>query len=59
MGGTFGDVEIEEVAVEHRLHHAGHDGDQVEEAVEVVAVRRGGTASEVQHQQGRYGNSPT
>lgn len=33
----FGDVEIEEVAVEDGLHHARDDGDEVEEALEVVA----------------------
>ena len=34
---TFGDVEVEEVAVEDRLDQACHDGDEVEEALEVVA----------------------
>lgn len=35
---TFGDVQVEEVAVEHRLHHAGHDGDQVVEVLKVEAA---------------------
>ena len=35
---TFSDIEIEEVAVEHRLDTASNDGDQVEEALRVVAV---------------------
>jgi len=34
----LGDVQVEEVAVQDGLHHAGHDGDQVEEALGVVAV---------------------
>ena len=34
---TFGDVEVEEVAVEDRLDQACHDGDEVEEALEVEA----------------------
>lgn len=33
---TFGDVQVEEVAVEDGLDHTGHNGDQVEEAFEVV-----------------------
>lgn len=33
---TFGDVKVEEVAIEDGLDHAGHDGDQVEEALEEV-----------------------
>ena len=35
---TLGDVEIEEVAVEDGLHTSGHDGDQIKEALRVVAV---------------------
>ena len=34
---TFGDVEVEEIAVEDRLDQAGHDGNEVKEALEVVA----------------------
>ena len=34
---TFGDVEVEEVTVEDRLDQACHDGDEVKEALEVVA----------------------
>ena len=35
---TFGNVQVEEVTVEDRLDTAGDDGDQVEEALEVVAI---------------------
>lgn len=34
---TFGDIEVEEIAVEDRLDQAGHDGDEVEEALEMIA----------------------
>lgn len=34
---TFCNIQIEEVTVEHGLDHAGDDGDEVEEALEVVA----------------------
>ena len=36
-GHDLGDVEIEEVAVEHSLDHSGHDGDDVVEGLVVVA----------------------
>ena len=36
-GHDLGDVEIEEVAVEDSLDHAGHDGDDVVECLVVVA----------------------
>ena len=36
-GHDLGDVEIEEVAVEHNLDHAGHDGDDVIEGLLIVA----------------------
>ena len=34
---TFGDIKVEEVTVEDGLHHAGHNGDHVEETLEVKA----------------------
>lgn len=37
MLATFGDVEVEEIAVEDRLDQACHDGDEVKEALKVVA----------------------
>lgn len=37
LPATFGDVEVEEVTVEDRLDQACHDGDEVKEALEVVA----------------------
>ena len=36
-GHDLGDVEIEEVAVEYSLDHAGHDGDDVIEGLVIVA----------------------
>ena len=36
-GHDLGNVEIEEVAVEHSLDHSGHDGDDVVEGLVVVA----------------------
>ena len=35
---TLGDVEIEEVAIEHGLDATGHHGNQVKEALRIVAV---------------------
>ena len=35
---TFGNIEVEEVAVEHGLYASGNHSNQVEEALEVVAV---------------------
>lgn len=37
MLATFGDVEVEEIAVQDCLDQAGHNGDEVEEALEVIA----------------------
>lgn len=34
---TFGDIEVEEIAVEDCLDQASNDGDEVKEALEVVA----------------------
>lgn len=35
--GTFGDIEVEEITVEDCLDQASNDGDEVKEALEVVA----------------------
>lgn len=37
MLATFGNVEVEEIAVQDCLDQAGHNGDEVEEALEVIA----------------------
>lgn len=33
---TFCDIKVEEVTVQYSLHHSGDDGDQIEEAFEIV-----------------------
>lgn len=32
---TFCDIKVEEVTIQDSLHHSGHDGDQIKEALEI------------------------